>query len=279
MWLCVGAFATLGAGCSALSAVNLIAGEGQYTVERDIPYGAGARQTLDVYTPDAVQANADVVVFFYGGGWRSGEKNEYRFAAEALTSQGYITVIPNYRLYPEVQWPAFNADGAAAYQWVETHIGAKGGNPRRIFVMGHSAGAYIAAMVAMDSSLRRAAGSKIKPCGFVGLAGPYDFLPFAADIQPIFSNAGDPMLTQPIFYAEGDAPPMLLLTGDSDTRVNPRNSARLAEAINKKGGHAQVMVFPGAGHSSMLISLARGLRFITPILADSVLFMRNTECS
>lgn len=234
---------------------------------------------MDVYIPDEAKANADVVVFFYGGAWKTGEKSEYRFAAEALTSQGFIAVIPNYRLYPEVQWQAFNADGAAAYQWVETHIGAKGGNPRRVFLMGHSAGAYIAAMVAMDTSLRKSAGSSIAPCGFVGLAGPYDFLPFDADIQPIFSNASNPMATQPIFYADAHAPSMLLLTGDSDTRVKPRNSARLAEAINKKGGHAQLIVYPGAGHSSMLISLARGLRFITPILADSVSFMKNMQCS
>ena len=273
VFLCV--LALLVSACSPLAVVNTLAG-GDAKIERDTAYGSAPRQTLDVYFPQPLKANTDVVVFFYGGAWRSGEKSDYRFAGEALSGAGYITVIPNYRLYPEADWKEINSDGAAAYHWVETHIAAWGGNPRRIFLMGHSAGAYVAAMVALNSSLREHAGSQIKPCGFVGLAGPYDFLPFDADIQAVFSSAKNPRDTQPITYADGHDPAALLITGDSDTRVNPRNSARLAAAIKEQGGPAREIIYPGTGHSGLLISLAQHLRFIAPTLADSVAFMQST---
>lgn len=273
------ASSTVLSACSALSVINTFAGSGDYTLERDIAYGAAHRQTLDVYIPNSVKPNADVVLFFYGGGWRNGDKADHRFVGEAYASQGFVTVIPDYRLYPEASWPTFNTDGAAAYHWVETHISAKGGNPRRIFVIGHSAGAYIAAMVAMDSKLRQTAGSQIPPCGFVGLAGPYDFLPFETDVEPIFKDALNPAQTQPVFYADATDPAMLLLTGDKDKRVNPRNSVNLAKAVTAAGGNAKLIVYPDAGHPNLLISLARGLRFVTPALADSVSFIKNTDCS
>ena len=266
-------------GCSPLTLLNASVGSSDYQRTSDQTYGPDPRQKLDLYLPSQPVKNADVVIFFYGGRWRTGDKDDYRFVAEGLAANGFITVIPNYRLYPQVDWRDFITDAASAYQWVETHIASHGGNPRRIFLMGHSAGAHIAAMVALNQTVRNQAGSHIAPCGMIGLAGPYDFLPFEdADVRQVFSSAIHPMETQPIFYADGTDPSLLLLTGDADTSVKPRNSYRLAAAMQQRGGKAQVIAYPGVAHIGILISLARSLKFIAPTLEDTSNFIHKTAC-
>ena len=179
----------LAGGCSPLSMLSATVGSNFHETANQA-YGTDPRQTLDVYTPENSVKNADVVVFFYGGRWQFGSKEEYRFVADGLTEKGFIAVIPDYRLYPQVDWRDFISDTAAAYHWVETHIAAYGGNPQRIFIMGHSAGAHLAAMVALDPQLRQKAGSTHAPCGMIGVAGPYDFLPIDdADVQQVFKSA------------------------------------------------------------------------------------------
>lgn len=269
----------LGVACSPLNVLNATAGSSGYRRTIDQVYGAETRQKLDIYIPAKPSANADVVIFFYGGRWQTGDKNDYRFAAAGLTAKGLITVIPDYRLYPQVDWRDFIADGAAAYRWVETNIAAHGGNPRRIFLMGHSAGAHIAAMVALDQNLRRNARSQINPCGMIGLAGPYDFLPFEdADVKQVFHSAERALETQPVFYADRADPSLLLLTGDADTSVKPRNTQRLAQTLQERGGQAQTVVYKGVGHAQILIALAPRLTFIAPVLSDALNFIRRTEC-
>lgn len=271
--------AALLGGCAPLSILNGTVGASGYRPIVDQAYGAELRQKLDIYIPANAPKNADVVVFFYGGRWQTGEKNDYRFVAAGLSKNGFITVIPDYRLYPQVDWRDFIADAAAAYRWVETHIAEQGGNPRRIFLMGHSAGAHMAAMVALDETVRAQAGSRVRPCGLIGLAGAYDFLPFEdADVKQVFSSAKQPMETQPVFYVDGADPKLLLLTGDADKSVNPRNTYRLAEALLKRGGNARAITYPGVSHPGILISLAPWLKFIAPTLQDTADFIRSTEC-
>lgn len=271
--------AFLAAGCAPLNILNGTVGAGGYRRVADQAYGADPRQQLDVYIPVAKSENADVVVFFYGGRWQAGEKNDYRFVAAGLTRNGFITVIPDYRLYPQVDWRDFIADAAAVYRWVETHIAAHGGNPRRVFLMGHSAGAHIAAMLALDESVRIAAGSRTKPCGMIGLAGPYDFLPFADDdVKRVFSSATNSIETQPVFYVDGTDPSLLLLTGDADTSVKPRNTYRLAETVRARGGQVQSITYESLGHSGILISLAPWLKFVAPVLRDTTHYIRKLEC-
>ena len=242
-------------------------------------YGKDQRQSLDVYVPVIPKENADVVMFIYGGRWQFGSKDEYRFVASGLTEKGFVTVIPDYRLYPQVDWRDFIADTAAAYRWVETHIAAFGGNPRRIFIMGHSAGAHIAAMVALDSKLRQQSGSEIAPCGLIGLAGPYDFLPIEdADVQEVFKSAKRPIETQPIFYVGLNTPSMLLLTGAADTTVKPGNTYRLAAAIQAHGGKAEVTSYPDEGHINIMLALAPPLSFLAPTLQDTTNFIHQTVC-
>lgn len=270
--------------CTPLSLVNVI-DSGKYQVSLDHVYGSEPRQKLDIYMPDrqvalASEKPTDVVLFFYGGSWRTGDKADHRFVAKGLAEQGLITVIADYRLYPEVDWRNFLKDGASAYRWVETHIAEYGGEPRRIFVMGHSAGAHIAAMVALNQQLRIDADSKIAPCGLIGLAGPYDFLPFSeTSVAEVFSSASDLQLTQPIHYADKRDPSALLLTGDADKRVDPGNSTRLAHAMTRAGGQAEVIMYPDVGHPGVLLSLSPALSSIAPTLIDIGRFVAQTHCA
>lgn len=269
----------LGCGCTPLGVLNATVPAHASHVFPDQAYGPDPRQQLDVYLPDHPDAAGDVLIFFYGGYWESGQKSDYRFVAEALTSKGFIAVLPDYRLYPQVDWRGFLTDGAAAYQWVETHISAYHGNPHRIFLMGHSAGAHIAAMVALDQTLRAQAGSHIKPCGMIGLAGPYDFLPFTDPrVKQVFSAAKHPIETQPIYYADRSDPRLLLLAGDADTTVNPRNSEQLAARMKKQQGHAELIRYKGVSHIGLLLSLAAPFRFIAPTLQDTARFIHQTAC-
>lgn len=278
------AFASLGflllGGCSPLTVLSASVGS-NYQQTANQAYGKDPRQSLDVYVPAMPQAkaDADVVLFIYGGRWQFGSKDEYRFVADSLAEQGFITVIPDYRLFPQVDWRDFIADSAAAYRWVETHIAAYGGNPRRIFIMGHSAGAHMAAMVALDPVLRKQAGSDKAPCGLIGLAGPYDFLPISdADIREVFKSAKQLVETQPIFYVDRDAPAMLLLTGEADATVKPGNTYRMATAVREKGGKAQVIGYPEVGHISIMLAMARPLHYLAPTLQDTTHFIRQTSC-
>jgi acetyl esterase/lipase len=264
--------------CSPLSLLSASVGS-NYQETANQAYGADPRQQLDVYVPSMPAQNADVVLFIYGGRWQFGSKDEYRFVADSLAGNGFVTVIPDYRLFPQVDWRDFIRDSAVAYRWVETHIAAYGGNPRRIFIMGHSAGAHMAAMVALDPLLRQQAGSDKAPCGLIGLAGPYDFLPIDdADVRQVFKSANPLIDTQPIHYVDGHAPPMLLLTGAADTTVKPGNTYRLAAAVQAQGGKAEVISYPDVGHIGIMLAMARPLSFLAPTLQDTTHFIHETAC-
>jgi len=263
--------------CSPLQLLSAIANDGDPS-SVDQAFGPDQRQQLTVYVPQNVEGNADVVIFYYGGRWQSGDKEKYAFVADALTTRGFITVLPDYRLYPNVDWPDFIQDGASAYQWVYKNIGKYHGNPNRIFVMGHSSGAHIAAMVNVKESLLEQ--SVKRPCGFVGLAGPYDFLPIAdVDVQQVFSSATDLHDTQPVTFVNKGDPVMLLLHGRDDTTVKPGNATRLAERVKQFGDHVELKFYDDLGHIGLLISLSSTFRGYSSALQDSVTFMRKVECS
>ena len=243
-----------------LDALTLRAG---HTLDRDIAYGAHLRQKLDLYTPDARERTTPLVVFFYGGRWQAGDKADFRFVGRALASRGIAVAIPDYRLYPEVRWEGFLADAAAA-------LGYLAEREPRLVAAGHSAGAYIAAMLALDGDRRAAAG--VPPCavvGGIGLAGPYDFLPLTEDdIKAVFGPGPAGPETQPITFVDANDPPMLLLTGGDDTTVNPGNSARLAARLEAEGVPATLKTYPGVGHIRIVAALAAPLRFLAPTLDD-----------
>lgn len=277
--LVVGAigFASRWSQLGLLNSVDAVLSIGSPTqkVARDMAYGPMPRQKLDIWAPkDKAAQPRDVVVFFYGGSWNSGDRALYGFAGRALAERGYLVVIPDYRLVPEVRFPGFVEDGAAAIAWVQAHAAQYGGNPARIHVMGHSAGAHIAALLSLDPQwLAKAGARKDSIKSFVGLAGPYDFVPFTSDAsKAAFGFLKDPSPTQPIHFVRADAPPMLLMTGDVDETVKPRNSRVLADALRRKGAKAATLIYPRLAHSGIVMALARPFRGFAPVIDDASAF-------
>ncbi|HEY0906610.1 MAG TPA: alpha/beta hydrolase [Methylophilus sp.] len=276
--LCSGLLTSLLAACSPVSMLNAVIPTRQMRITQAVPFGPLPRQTLDIYTPLPVLSGAmPVVIFLYGGSWDSGRKEDYLFVAEALSSQGYLVVIPDYRVYPEVKFPSLMEDPAAAFAWVKANIAHYNGDPETIFLMGHSAGAHLAAMLALNPIYLQSHGlDRHAMRGMVGLAGPYDFLPLkSARLKEIFAPAEAEWRSQPIRFVDGHQPPMLLMVGMQDLVVWPRNSLRLASAIEQKGGEVTLKQYPAAGHVDMVSRLARPLRGASPLLADLVTWMQQ----
>jgi acetyl esterase/lipase len=267
------------AGCSPASPLNFLARREGLDVS-SVSYGGGPRQTLDIYRPRDLEA-APVVVFFYGGSWQGGTKETYRFVATSLAQEGYVVVVPDYRVYPEVRFPAFLEDGAQVVGWVGQNAKAFGGDPDRVILMGHSAGAYIAAMLAFDGQWLGSVGldPRRDVAGLIGLAGPYDFLPIRDPILQIIFGGADHPITQPITFVRGGEPPALLLTGRSDTTVEPGNSARLAAKLRAGGSDVREIVYRGVHHLSILGAFAPVLRFMAPALSDVGAFIAQLPTS
>jgi len=258
----------------ALNVLNMAALAGPAAAARDVLYARDPARRLDVYAP-ASAAGSPVFVFLHGGGWETGAKEDDRFVAAALAEQGFLSVAVDYGLYPEVGYPAFLEDAAKAVAWAKAHAARFGGDPARIFLLGHSAGAYIAAMLALDPRWLRAEG--LDPwrdiAGLIGLAGPYDFLPLrSSTLRAIFGPPHDWPQTQPIAYASSDAPPTLLAVGRNDSVVDPGNTMRLAHRIRALGGAADIVIYPNLSHRGILAAFARPLRFLAPVLADVARF-------
>lgn len=249
--------------------------DGTRVALQDIAYGPQPAQQLEVIVPVAqADAKRPVVVFIYGGGWHSGKAGEYHFIGRTLARAGYVVVLPGYRLTPDGAFPHMLQDCASALKWVHDHIAEQGGDPNRVFVMGHSAGAYNGMMLTLE---RQWLGREAVPDGFIkgmiGLAGPYDFYPFtSASARAAFAHVAEPAITQPINFVRRDAPPLLLLTGDLDTTVRPRNSLALAKAMTAAGAPTQAVVLKGLTHEGIIMKLAqpfmaRDTRVIDAVLA------------
>ena len=231
-------------GCTPLGFVNSFVTQ-DLLVRRDLAYGDLPAQKLDLYTSATVPPKG-VVVFVHGGYWDSGDKSEYPFVADSLTAQGFMTVIMNYRLVPEVTFPSYAEDVALAVAWVFSNIANYGGDPNEVFLMGHSAGAHIAALVAYDEHYLEALGASTKLAGFVGLAGPYDFLPLAPDDVRSKAALGPEdawAQTQPINFVDGGEPPAFIAAGLKDTTVNPNNSLRFVKRIEASGGEVELRTY------------------------------------
>jgi acetyl esterase/lipase len=250
------AVAVTGHGCGTF-ALNLLSPGNGYVLTKDVLFDEATGLELDVYKPAGV-VNAPVVVFFFPGRWSKGDKSDYLFVAKGLCSRGIVAVMPNYRLYPQVRFPSFVEDSARAVAWTHHNIAAYGGDPGRVFVMGHSSGAYLAAMLALDERyLREAGGDRSWIAGMIGLAGPYDFLPAKdEDLRDMFGPPERFASTQPIHYADGTNPPLLLLHGQNDDAVNFGNTVRLAAAVERAGGPVRTVLYPKLNHGLIVASLA-----------------------
>jgi acetyl esterase/lipase len=258
--------------CSPLGLINALVPNGSHTLIENLPYGPHERQRMDVYLPKPAVQGAPMVVFFYGGSWSSGERADYKFVGEALAALGIVTVVADYRLSPEVRYPVFLQDSAEAVKRALGSAEVWGVSPERVFLMGHSAGAYNAAMLALDTRWLPAAGIRREQiAGWIGLAGPYNFLPIRApDVQVAFEWPDTPPNSQPLFHArlpDAAAPPrVLLIAARNDDLVNPeRNTVRLAKALSERGQTVQVELFDGVSHTTLIGAMAGPLRGLAPV--------------
>ncbi len=276
------------AGCSRFDMLDATIPSCGYVRTNDISYGSEPRQKLDVYQPKgATRADGtktkgmSVVVFFYGGDWQTGSKTDYRFVAQALSGQGFIAVMPDYRLYPQVAFPAFVEDGALAIRWAHDNAARFGGDPSHIYLMGHSAGAHIAVLLTLDERYLKGVGldrSAIRATA--GLSGPYDFVP-PPDDRGAFGMARDDATPdpriEPINFVDGRAPPLLLVEGLQDTTVGPENTTKLAARIRQAGGKVRTIFYPERAHVGVVLSLAWPFRWLAPTLRDVTAFFREQE--
>lgn len=246
-------------------------------VERDLAFAPGQHLSLDVYRP-AHAAHAPVLVFFYGGNWTHGRRQWYRFVGTALAAHGILTIIPDYRKYPDVRLDGFMQDAAHAVAWTHDHAAQFGGDPQDLFVMGHSSGAQIAALLATDPTWLAADGMSLHSvAGFIGLAGVYDFVPIPpqdADMRRIFgTRPREQRQADPITFVRHGDPPMLLLQGTDDHLVRAADSVALARKAQAVGGDAELKLYPGVGHMALVFALSRPLRDHASTLRDVLTFV------
>jgi acetyl esterase/lipase len=250
----------------AFTVANVPALSGDFDRHADIAYGEGDRRRLDVYTPKTA-VGRPIIVFWYGGGWENGKKSQYRFVGAALANAGYVTVLPDYRLYPEAKFPAFVQDGADALAWVVSHAREIGGDPRRIYVAGHSAGAHLAAMLAYDrSQLERVGLPPDTVRGFIGLSGPYALDPNTDTYRSIFGSPYSLADWQPVQLARAGAPAALLIHGESDEVVYVGHARKLAAALEKLGVPVTLRTYPDRGHRDTVAAFARAAPHKLPVL-------------
>jgi acetyl esterase/lipase len=269
-------FALAGCARSTLLALNAMAYFDDYTVIEDVAYGEHALNRLNIYLPARKQASRATAVFFYGGCWggcATINKDNYRFVAQALTAHGYTVVIADYRRYPEVKFAQIMADASQSVIWVKAHIAEYGGDPEQIFLMGHSAGAHLAAMLTLNKAyLPPETYQSIK--GFIGLAGPYDFLPFTEAYQKeVFGPEKNYPASQPVNFVQGTEPPLLLLYGNNDVTVKPVNIESLSRKVRQAGGCVETHRYAGLDHAELLGALSLPLQNSEPVLSDIIRFL------
>lgn len=266
------------AACAPLTALNALSPAGATDSVEGLAYGEGARRKLDVYRPRDQRGPAPVVVFFYGGNWVGGERGDYAFVGRALAARGIVTIVADYRLHPEVSYPDFLRDAAQAVAWAHREAARYGGDPRRLYVMGHSAGAYNAAMVALDERWLQEQGMATADLrGWIGLAGPYDFLPIEnPTTKPVFHFPDTPPDSQPVRHVAAGTPPALLIAAHKDKLVEPeRNTGQLAALLRARQVPVRELYYDSVTHTTLVASIAAPLRWLAPTLDDVAAFVLN----
>lgn len=260
----------------AFTAANVPALFGKFERRADLAYGPVERQHLDVYVPDGAAARP-IIVFWYGGGWEKGTKSNYRFVGATLAEAGYVAVLPDYRLFPEARFPAFVDDGAAAFAWVAAHARELGGDPSRIYVAGHSAGAHLAAMLAYDPArLERVGLAPGSIRGFIGLSGPYALDPNDATLNTIFAAPYSLADWQPVQLARAGAPPALLLHGEADDVVTVEHARAMARELERLQVPVTLRTYSGRGHRDTVAAFAAPAPNKLPTLAEIRRFVNET---
>lgn len=255
--------------------VNLPASFEKDQMTLDVVYDGATGQKLDIYRPKVAAKDNPVLIFFYGGRWETGDKKDYRFVAARFAQAGYTVVIPDYRKYPAVKFPAFVEDGAAAVAWIYGNIAKYGGNPRKLYLAGHSSGAHIASLLVTDNRYLykyRLAPANIS--AFAGLAGPYSFTPEDADLVDMFGPGERFPQMQATNFISGGEPPMLLLWGEDDKTVGRFNHERLADVMRVKGANAKTITYPGVDHIDIVVALSWVGKSKASVADDMIAFFR-----
>jgi len=276
----------LSSACSTLSIniANGLAKKQGSILNKDISYSENKSNFLDIYQPPRnnklpnEQVKKPVIIFYYGGCWgacQSLKKNKYRFVAQALSSKGFIVVIADYRTYPQVRFKSIISDVARSVEWVKNNINKYGGDASKIYLMGHSSGAHLAATLISDRRyLKKKTYRSIK--GFIGLAGAYDFYPFDQDYQAkVFAPEKNYRLSQPINFVSGKEPAMLLLYGDKDKIVKRRNIINMRNKVSALGGKVESKIYNDMGHVGLIASLSVPFQKSRPVLNDIVSFINK----
>jgi acetyl esterase/lipase len=283
VWVVFLGFAFTVGGCTRFDLLNATVPYIGYSRSSNLAYGDLPRQALDVYVPRHAGPKTAVVIFFYGGDWQNGSKGDYRFVAQAIVSRGFIAVLPDYRLYPEVTFPAFVNDAALAVRWVHENIARFGGDPDLVFLAGHSAGGHIVVLLSLDKRYLERVGLKRNVIrATAGLSGPYDFVPSVPDRGVFSMGVGDTKPSaeiEPIHFVDGTGPPMLLIQGLSDPTVDSSNAVKLAAKIRACGGRVRLVTYPGVGHPAVVMAFAGVFRGLAPTLADMTDYFRGLEGS
>jgi acetyl esterase/lipase len=272
------ALASLTAACSPLAALNALGprDRGAGRIARDVPYGDHPRQKMDLYAPSERSAPLATLVLFYGGGWDSGTRAHYGWAAQALAARGFLVALPDYRIVPEVRHPAFIEDAATATSHVARIASDHAGDPNRLGVLGHSAGAHLAMMITLDRRYMAAVDRPDLIRAAAGLAGPYEFLPFnvPASINA-FGRAPDPTLTQPVTFARADAPPIWLGHGTNDVVVHAEDTEILRDRLKALGAPVEAKLYDGLDHADLIATFSPLFRRKAPVLGDVSDFFRR----
>ena len=265
----------------ALFLANAPAAFGSYNRFAGLAYGAGPRARLDLYVPKGTGAEArtppsaragataalPLVVFWYGGSWTNGNRADYRFIGAALAQRGFVVAIPDYRLHPDVDFPAFTDDGAQAVAWLQKHAREYGGDPERMVLMGHSAGAHTAAYLALNQdALQKVGAEPTWIRGLIGLAGPYTLKASSDFLRAIFKAPYEPADWQPVAFVDNTNPPALLIHGGKDKTVDIRHTYALREALEKAGVRVETEVYPDAAHVDLIAAFATLARKREPVL-------------
>jgi acetyl esterase/lipase len=243
----------------------------------NLAYGIDPRQELDIYVP-RMAVNRPVVVFWYGGSWQEGSKSDYRFVGTELAKLGFVAVLPDYRLYPQVTFPAFDEDGARAIAWVEQHAQEFGGDPKHIVLMGHSAGGHTAAFLAFNHAFLESFGAaSANIVGLIGLSGPYALVPDSDALRAAFASPFDEKDWQPVRFVDSQAPPTLLLHGLSDKEVLPQETLELRDALVHANVRVETHLFPHRGHADTVAPFADLVRWRTPVVDEVATFVRSVS--
>jgi acetyl esterase/lipase len=275
----VAAACVLVSGCRApeFLVANLPNAFSHLQLHADLSYGSDRRQRLDIVAPRQGM-NRPVVIFWYGGSWVQGRKADYRFVAVALAKQGFVAVLPDYRLYPQATFPMFDEDGARAVAWVQQHVSEYGGDPTHVVLMGHSAGGHTAAFLAFNHEFLRKYGADPDGiAGLIGLSGTYVFTPDSDLLRAAFPPPYSDKDWQPIRFVDSRAPPTLLLHGLADREVLPQEAIALRDALMKVHVPVTLELFPHRGHADTVASFAVVTHWRTPALEDAARFVRSVS--